>query len=153
MIGETREWQMSSNKQGRGNGGGLLLGIGLIGVLLALGMDTTVESTGGTRVHNIGLMNQQQNFLIVCVVVALAGAILLMRGSGRQQPQSEMPPLADGKVCPDCAETVKLDAKVCRFCGNREFGDQRGLPVGRAASAPRREKTWFDSLVWDRTKD
>ena len=24
-----------------------------------------------------------------------------------------------GKVCPDCAETVKLEAQICRFCGHR----------------------------------
>ncbi len=25
---------------------------------------------------------------------------------------------SSGKVCPRCAETVKLEAKVCRYCGN-----------------------------------
>jgi len=24
-----------------------------------------------------------------------------------------------GKVCPDCAETVKREAQICRFCGHR----------------------------------
>jgi len=27
-----------------------------------------------------------------------------------------------GKICPQCAETVKYEAKVCRFCGyTREY--------------------------------
>ena len=24
-----------------------------------------------------------------------------------------------GKVCPDCAETVRREARICRFCGHR----------------------------------
>lgn len=40
---------------------------------------------------------------------------------------SRRPPVAPGvdpddtKPCPQCAEAIKADAKVCRFCGNREF--------------------------------
>jgi hypothetical protein len=26
---------------------------------------------------------------------------------------------ADSKLCPDCAERVKADARKCRFCGYR----------------------------------
>ncbi len=33
-------------------------------------------------------------------------------------PSAAAPP-ENGKVCPDCAETVKAAARVCRFCGHR----------------------------------
>jgi hypothetical protein len=45
------------------------------------------------------------------------------------------PPLTDSKVCPSCAETVRLAAKRCRFCG-LEFAegppDESGAPGLRA---------------------
>jgi uncharacterized paraquat-inducible protein A len=38
------------------------------------------------------------------------------------QPQSSQSPSSESKVCPRCAETVKLAAKVCRYCGH-DFGE------------------------------
>lgn len=37
-----------------------------------------------------------------------------IRGERRRPDSPEA-----GKVCPDCAETVKREARVCRFCGHR----------------------------------
>jgi len=41
----------------------------------------------------------------------------------------EKPPLDDTKQCPYCAETIKAQAVVCRFCG-------RNLKTGQPASQP-----------------
>lgn len=53
----------------------LLVGLGTLLVFISLGMDTTV-STGMGRVHNIGLQNQQQTFLILGCFLFLGGIIL-----------------------------------------------------------------------------
>jgi hypothetical protein len=47
-------------------------------ILVALVMDTSVSTPSGQRVHNIGLLNQQQNFLMLGAVLAIVGVILIV---------------------------------------------------------------------------
>ena len=124
-----RELERDQRRQpGRGNGvATLLLLIGVAGLILSLGMDTSVE-TGLGRVNNIGLMKDQQNYLMVSGLITLIGIILLLR----RKPQDGE--LEGSKVCPECAETIKARAKVCRFCGYR---NENGLGQTEVDPAPK----------------
>src|SRR5215467_4165912 len=62
-------------------------------------------------------------FLAILISPLLAGLFVLavrnLRSEQDALHRSEME-LAKTKKCPRCAETVKIDARVCRFC-NTEF--------------------------------
>lgn len=67
--------------------------LGVAGIVGALFMDTTVSSGIG-RIHNIGLMNDQQNYLIVSGIVAIIGIILFVTLPKKQQ--ALLPPSKGG---------------------------------------------------------
>lgn len=48
-------------------------------------------------------------------IVALPHALLLRADSGRIEAQALADPA--NRKCPFCAEIIKAEAKVCRFCG------------------------------------
>lgn len=99
--------------------GALLCALGAAGALYFFAaFDTSVEipvkeilgqTVGGGRVNNLGLMNQQENGIIISCVVALIGLILLV--VGRITPQG--PEIrAELQQEPDAAENRKTEALV-----------------------------------------
>ena len=108
------------------NWGIFLIIVGIICGYTAISMDTSVE-TGGTyeygtyipktKVNNIGLMNQQTNLLIFAGISFISGILLI--GFSYKSIAS----FSKGvRTCPYCAEQVKAEALICRFC-------QRDLPA------------------------
>jgi hypothetical protein len=99
--------------------GSLLLLAAIAALLFGLNIDTSVSTEMGGRVHNLGLMSEKQNIIIVGGAMLVAGALLLALSTRGGTTASEASP--DYRKCPSCAELVKNEAKVCRFC-------QRDLP-------------------------
>lgn len=54
----------------------------------------------------------------------------------------------DQKDCPQCAETVKAAARVCRYCGHR-FGDHGGEPVAETPPSERQKRILAGEVARD----
>lgn len=83
-------------------------------LLIGFNLDTSVPTSLGYRVNNTGLLNDQQNLIIFGGALLIAGIVLITLW-GRGKPQSNS--IKTGyRKCPSCAELVRNEAKICRYC-------------------------------------
>ncbi|MBS9442503.1 hypothetical protein [Photorhabdus heterorhabditis] len=85
-----------------------LLVIGLIWLLVAFNMETSVPSDYGSgRVSNIGMIASQHNHIFFGAFVTFCGLMMLLFGR------------SSGDVrCSYCAEFINKDASKCKHCGS-----------------------------------
>ncbi|CAB5648347.1 MULTISPECIES: hypothetical protein [Pseudomonas] len=97
----------------------LALIVGFIAVVGALAMDVSVSTGMGRRVNNIGLMAQQQNYLIIGALIALAGLLMTIFGGKKKLSSEQIASIMeakDSRPCPFCAEPIKHAAIKCKHC-------------------------------------
>ena len=138
--------------------GVLLVVLGCLGLLVTWSMDTTVE-TGGeqigygeysryvpkSRVHNVGLLEERRNYLILSSVAVIAGIVLYGFGAlAEAQAKAKEPPA--GPHCPKCNGVLEGRPELCKYCRTElrwGRGQQKPLTPEQAAieqQAYRREQ-------------
>jgi hypothetical protein len=95
--------------------GALLCAAAIIALLVGFNFDTSVASSYGQRVNNIGLISDKQNIITLGGALLIAGALLLALSS-RGPSQASQGGGAGYRKCPNCAEFVRDEAKSCRYC-------------------------------------
>lgn len=93
--------------------GTFLIIAGVLGIMAALGMDTSVATASG-RVNNLGLMADRQIYILIAAAVLIVGTLLTFLNKVTPVPVSID---ADTRPCPACAETIKNAAVKCKHCG------------------------------------
>jgi len=132
--------------------------VGVIWVVIAFNMQTTVR-TGGTtigsgqfsiqvpvmEVKNLGLMDDRRNHLLVGASLTVIGILLFGFGTLVQSKAINSANSGSLKTCPICAESIQKAATKCRYCGSEIAGAIEPPSKQSAANRPINAKgnsTW-----------
>ncbi len=146
--------------------------LSLIGIVLALYslffMDVSVDVGDGTRVNNIGLMAQQQNYLLIAIVLFIAGVFISYRGRRKTLPEVDFTKLEsltqddfitfkDGKQSLDTLAIDNLALMLLKKHGSSSINDIlfMNMPLidRLEQSLPEEIRKEFKSILTKRLKE
>jgi hypothetical protein len=109
--------------------GAVLIVIGCIGLAVSWNMDTTLEAGGErigsrefgvdvpkTRVHNIGLMDERRNYMLLSALALVVGVITVGFGALAENQATASNRQVTGSRCPKCSGMLEGAPTVCMHC-------------------------------------
>lgn len=122
--------------------GALVVAVGVAWGVVAFNMETSVGSSsasiyGRDRIFNLDLAERRRTHLMISGVLVVVGTLLFGFGSVRRSEQSS----AGQRKCPFCAESVLVEARLCKHCG-KELPALKIPADGCAKVLPLHDAAW-----------
>lgn len=105
------------------------------GVLIVFALGLTAGSIAQSKGKSFAV------YFLLGALIPIVGVILAIAlPPNREEIERRELAVGNQKTCPFCAELIRSEASVCRFCG-------RDLPVGQRASGVVFEEAWAAQLT------